>query len=62
MLARISRLCSIILTAVKRIKQLRGLASLTSDRRNKYRPRNCNGDATGALGLAKKAQPKIKQN
>ena len=28
-------------------RKLRGLASLTSRSREKYHPRNCNGDASG---------------
>ncbi|NJR45787.1 MAG: hypothetical protein HC775_08330 [Hyellaceae cyanobacterium CSU_1_1] len=38
------------------------MASLTSDRRNKYRPRNCNGDATGRLGLAVTYSQKNQKN
>jgi len=46
--------------AVKRIGILRGLASLTSDLRDKYRPKNFKGDATGRLGLAVTHSQKIK--
>ena len=55
------KLIGILALAVKRIKKLRGLTALTSDRRDKYRPRNCNGDATGKLGLAYVAKSKNKQ-
>lgn len=44
-------ICSTILCSGKAHEIFRGLASLTSDRRDKYRPRNCNGELARSWGF-----------
>ncbi len=54
-----AQICSTILDSGKAHFKLQGLASPALDRRNKYRPRNCNGDATSRFKLKNIAKQTI---